>query len=353
MESPTHSRAELVIVIPAYNAAAFLKRSLPVTLAIADEVPVLIVDAGSSDSTTDLALSLGARVLRLPERAGPALARNAGALEMDADVILFMDADCVPHKDVVKRVRDAFRADPDLVSLTGSYDASPPEPGFFSQYMNLRHHYTHQRARREGATFWAGCGAVRREAFLDVGGFDADRFPRPAIEDIALALQLCRRGRLGLDPNLQVTHLKRWTLRGVIETDIRRRAIPWTKLILETGRTPDDLNLRWSQRLAAALAPFALLALPTAVWIAWSGQWLALVVPSAVLGASLALNAPMVRCFARQRGIPFAAGAWLFHQIHLLYSGATFAIVTAWSLCRRVLSYLAPRRYNGGRRRGS
>ena len=35
---------------------------------------------------------------------------------------------------------------------------------------------------------------------------------------------------------LQGTHLKRWTLRSVIWTDVTCRAIPWSRLILETNR---------------------------------------------------------------------------------------------------------------------
>jgi hypothetical protein len=238
---------------------------------------------------------------------------------------------------VLKRVRDAFRAAPDLVSLTGSYDANPPERNFFSQYMNLRHHYTHQRARRESATFWAGCGAVRRKAFLEAGGFDAESFPRPQIEDIELGVRLRRFGRMQLDPELQVAHLKRWTLRSVIETDIRSRAIPWTRLILETGEAPDDLNLRWSQRLAAALAPWMLAALPVGLWALWTGRWWLGVACALLAVVSLVLNAGMVRFFGRHRGPGFALGGWLFHQVHLSYSSATFVLAALLHWTRRAL----------------
>ena len=320
---------ELAVVVPAYDAAQFLGRSLPALLRTGPEVPIVVVDAGSTDGTGALARELGARVVRLPVREGPAGARNAGVGAVLSELVLFVDADCVLHTDAIARVRAAFRAEPELVALCGSYDAHPPERNFFSLYMNLRHHDTHQRARREPASFWAGCGAVRRDAFTRAGGFDAARYPRPEIEDIELAGRLRRLGRLRLDPDLQVTHLKHWTFRSVVETDVCRRALPWARLIRETGELPDDLNLRRSQRLAAALAPLTLLALPLGPWGAATGRLALAAGCAAAVAASLALAGGMLACFARSVGPGFALRAWLFHQVHLTYSALTFGLA-AW-----------------------
>lgn len=311
--------------MPAFDAAAFLPRVIPAARAAAGGRRILVVDAGSSDATGAVAEELGADVLVLSRRAGPAEARNAGIAASGADVVLMLDSDCVPHADVVERVARAFSEEPELVALFGSYDAAPPERGFFSRYMNLRHHAVHQGGRREASTFWAGCGAVRRTAFDAVGGFDAERYPRPMIEDIELGLRLAKRGRIRLDPELQVTHLKRWTLGSVVATDVTRRALPWARLILETGRMPDDLNLRWGQRLAALLAPLVL-ATPLLAPLAWAGRGAgAGLLACAPALLSLVLQRDLVLCFARSGGAWFALRAWLFHQVHLTYSAATMA----------------------------
>ena len=70
------------------------------------------------------------------------------------------------------RIRDRFESEPDLDALIGSYDDEPAAPGFVSQYKNLLQHYVHQHGRKEATTFWSGCGAIRRELFLAIGGFD-------------------------------------------------------------------------------------------------------------------------------------------------------------------------------------
>ena len=312
------------IVMPAYNAAHLLPEVLPAALSTAKGSDVLVVDPGSTDDTARIAEELGARVVRLARQAGPARARNAGVACVDSDVVLFIDSDCIAAPDVLDRVRAAFEADPKLVSLTGSYDDAPSEPGFFSQYMNLRHHITHHRANREDATFWAGCGAVRRETFLAVGGFDEARFPRPQIEDIELGYRMRAQGSARLDPALQVRHMKRWTLGSLIYTDIFERGIPWTQLVLEQGGVPNDLNLRASQRVAAALAPLALLSLGLLPVSLIAGTTPTALAATLLLAASVGLQLDLLRDFARLRGPWFALRAWIFHQIHLSYSCATF-----------------------------
>jgi GT2 family glycosyltransferase len=319
----------ITIVMPAYNASEFVKKTVPAALRAAAGARLLVVDPGSTDDTAAVARALGAEVVRLPERAGPALARNRGVHDVDSEVVLFIDSDCLAQEDVVQRVQRAFAEDPQLMTLSGSYDDAPHEPNFFSMYMNLRHHVTHQLANRERAGFWAGCGAVRRAAFVELGGFDVATYPMPMIEDIELGLRMAQLGRCKLDPEMQVKHLKRWSMRGVIETDIKSRAIPWARLILQTGALPNDLNLRWQQRLAAALSPLVLLgflALPLSLAV---GQWSVALASACVMGVSLVLHAEMLGRLRRIRGLPFTLAFWAFHQVHLLYSAATLAILTA------------------------
>jgi glycosyltransferase involved in cell wall biosynthesis len=333
---PAPVSASVTVVIPAYNAAHYLEQVLPAALLAAKGARVLVVDAGSTDETAAVAARLGAEVLRVGHRAGPAEARNRGVETVTTDVALFVDADCVPHADVVERVARAFGQRPELVTLIGSYDDRPPEQNFASQYMNLRHHFTHQHARREGAGFWAGCGAVRAAVFRAVGGFDSERFPRPMIEDIELGVRMSARGVMALDPSLHVTHLKRWTVGGVVTTDIFMRAVPWGRLILETGVAPNDLNLSYRARLAAVVAPFALLAIAAVPVFLAAGLTQAAIVAALPVGAALVLNFPLVAFFARRRGIVFALSGFAFHQVHLTYSAATMGLlVVERALSRR------------------
>ena len=77
---------------------------------------------------------------------------------------------------------------------------APRLQGVVSQYRNLLHHFVHQHGNSEASTFWAGCGAIRRSVFEEMGGFDEQRFPTPSIEDIELGYRLRQAGhRILLD----------------------------------------------------------------------------------------------------------------------------------------------------------
>src|SRR5207244_3957033 len=102
------------------------------------------------------------------------------------------------------------------------------------------------------ATVWAGHGGIRRASFLAVGGFDAERYPTPAIEDVELGLRLTASGaRIALDPLLQGRHLKAWTLPTMVRTDFARRGLPWAELLLEGRGGSGALNLGRRHRLSA------------------------------------------------------------------------------------------------------
>ena len=186
------------------------------------------------------------------EGIGPAAARNDGARRASGEVLVFVDADVLPHHDAFVRVRRAFDLDPELVALFGSYDDSPTAPGAVSAFRNLLHHHVHQEGAGPASTFWAGLGAIRRDSFLDAGGFDADRYSVPSIEDIELGMRLAAdRALIVLDPDLLGTHLKRWSLWGMVRTDFTRRGIPWVDLMLRRRQASSTLNLGVRHRLSA------------------------------------------------------------------------------------------------------
>jgi glycosyltransferase involved in cell wall biosynthesis len=241
------------IIIPAYNGGEQLHECLNAIarLAVAP-CEVIVVDDGSTDGSIQRVAARGGRILATPGRMGPAAARNLGAQSAQGDILFFIDADVCVHADATERVAAAF-ADPSIDAVIGSYDDDPSSRDFLSQYKNLMHCFVHQTACSEASTFWSGCGAIRREVFLSLSGFDAT-YQRPAIEDIELGYRLRQTGRrILLDRDLRVKHLKKWTFWGLLKTDVLDRGIPWTELILRDRKMPDDLNLQISQRVSVGL----------------------------------------------------------------------------------------------------
>jgi glycosyltransferase involved in cell wall biosynthesis len=322
------------IIVPVYNSARELRECLSALAASAGELTELIVvDDASPDDSVAVAEEMGATVYRLAKNSGPSAARNHGARHARGDLLFFVDADLVVMPGAVERVIALFDGDPTLSAVFGSYDSRPRVKGIVSEYRNLLHHYVHQRGNAEASTFWGACGAIRRRVFLEIGGFDEKDFPR-CIEDIELGYRLRRAGhRIRLDKDLQGTHLKRWTLPSLIRTDVRCRACPWTRLILERG-APDDLNLKSGQRASVALVALAVLGLLLAPF------------HLAFLGASavailivIVLNRDLYSLFLRYGGLRFAAASVALHMLYYLYGGLTYVYV--W--CQFHLTKLAVR----------
>jgi hypothetical protein len=238
-----------------------------------------------------------------------------------------VDADVCVHPETVSQVASVFAADPGIDALFGSYDRHPGERNFLSQYKNLFHHFVHQQGSAEASTFWSGCGAIKRSLFLEMGGFDTS-YGRPCIEDIELGARLRRAGRrIVLRKEIQARHLKRWTLPGIVRSDVWDRGVPWTELILRDRTLPNDLNLKLAQRVSAGLAYLLLAALLTAPWRAFGfgvAAWAA--AAGAILLALVVINRRFYSFFARERGLLFTARVVPMHVLYYLYSGVALAV---------------------------
>ena len=325
---------QISVIIPTYQSCTHLARCLEF-LSSSTLTPheVIVVDDSSTDGSDALARHAGAKVVRLTGGPyGPAVARNRGAAAATGDVLVFLDADVAVHRQTLERIATTLAEHPDVAAIFGSYDNKPAAGTFVSRYRNLLHHFVHQQGLREAHTFWAGCGAVRKAIFDTVGGFD-ERFARPSIEDIELGGRLRANGyRVWLCRDILVRHMKRWTLVGVVWSDIFDRAIPWTRLILQQGRLPSDLNTAMRSRLSAVTAWTLVVAVPLSFW-----KPLALLLVAGSLLTLSILNARLYRFFVAGGGIRFVATAVAMHLLYLLYSSAVFTIVSAstWLSRRR------------------
>jgi glycosyltransferase involved in cell wall biosynthesis len=317
------------VVIPVYNSAAHLTRCLAgLAASTSTALEIIVVDDGSTDTSADAARNDGARVLRVPDGPqGPAVARNLGAAHARGNIVLFLDADVVVHRDTVEKIARCFADHAEVAAVFGSYDDAPDAQAMASRYRNLLHHYVHQEGACEASTFWAGCGAVRRAVFTSARGFD-EGYRRPSIEDIELGARLRAAGhRILLRPDIQVKHLKRWTVSGVVRSDIRDRAIPWTRLILRQEEIPQDLNTSTRHRLAAVAAWLAVGSLVLLPFVGRVAAFVLLAVAALALVVLGAANRDLYTFFFRRGGLPFAVVSVLMHGLYLLYSSAIFGVL--------------------------
>lgn len=314
----------LAVIVPVYNGGERFHASLE---SIRQTVPppdeLIVIGDGDTDGSSQYAEAAGVTLYRFPQPGGPGRARNLGASKATSDLLFFIDADVTVPEKAIEQVKNIFARHPEIAAMIGSYDDQPGESNFLSQYRNLLHHYVHQNGREEASTFWGACGAIRREVFLAMGGFD-ETYRKPSIEDIELGYRLKRAGhRIRLCKSIQVKHWKRWTIGSMLQADFFQRAVPWTQLIHRHRGFVNDLNIGISGRVSVMLAAGLLGALMLSPW-----QPLFLV-GAAMMGVMLfSLNARLYRFFLEKRGLRFAAQAVPWHWFYFLYSGVAFAVGT-------------------------
>jgi glycosyltransferase involved in cell wall biosynthesis len=310
----------LSVIVPVYNGGAELRDCLSALMRSRyprEAWELIVIDDGSTDDSALVAAGCADVVMRLPFKPrGPAYARNRGCEIGRGEVLVFIDADVCVHDDVLDRIAALFASEPALSAAFGSYDAAPRAPGAVSQFRNLLHHFVHQANPGDAETFWSGCGAVRREALLDVQMFDEWHYSRPEIEDIDVGRRLRTAGhRIVLRPEIQCTHLRRWSLRGMVRTDFGNRGVPWMRSLLQERILAEfhTLNVSYKERLCAA---FALLAPVIALVAALSESailgWSALALLAIIFLANVRLYA-----FLYRRGGIRLLSAGL--PLHLLY----------------------------------
>ncbi len=315
--------ATVAVVVPVYNDRCGLQCCLAALTASSFQTfSVVVVDDGSTEDIRSVVDAFGYRYLRLEGPGGPARARNHGVRSCDADTIVFVDADVCVHVDTLQRLVDALEGNAGTAAVIGTYDDRPEAPGLFSQYRNLLHRYTHCHSAGDIPTFWCGCGAIRREVFLAYGGLDEERYKRPAIEDIELGMRMTAGGcRILLDPSIECTHLKRWSLLSTLANDVLRRGAPWVVLMLRSGSMTHTLNVEHTQRLSVALMFLTVL-------LGAAGAWHVAFLAGAVItaGGVVILNRDFYRYLRQCRGRAFVMGAMPLHGLYFLCCGLSVGI---------------------------
>lgn len=201
------------VVIPVWNAVRTIDDCLrSINEQYHSPYEIIIVDDGSDDSTAELCKKFPVRILSTGGRKGPAAARNLGAEKAEGDVILFLDSDVTVPPDLIEKVEHHFE-DTSLWALQTLYTPVCPASDSVSLYQNYYYFHSINRIPEENsATFATWCAAVRRNRFLEAGGFNV-RIPEPTVEDEELGYTIADSGgKILVDKTIQVTHLASYTL---------------------------------------------------------------------------------------------------------------------------------------------
>ncbi|KEZ15291.1 Glycosyl transferase family 2 [Sphingobium yanoikuyae] len=227
------------VIIPAYNAANWIRETLASVAAQTHQaLEVIVVDDGSTDETMAIATEFATHDRRFQtvrqDNAGVAVARNHGAALARADLLAFVDADDLWAPEKIERQVEALHAAGIDTGLCYSWYVMIDAEGTIT----YREDFAHIDGRVLEQLFRAnfvGNGSsalVRRQAFDDAGGFE------PALrnsgaqgcEDILFYCRVAERHCFAVVPEYHVGYRQ---LPDNMSSDLSRMLRSWFMVVTE------------------------------------------------------------------------------------------------------------------------
>ena len=237
---------ELSVVVPTYDRPeiiqALLDRLARQTLA-PDRFEVVTVDDGSTTPvrprTSQLAYPL---TLLRQDNAGPGAARNLAFEHCRAPLALILNDDAVPADDLLERHLAIHRESPARTAVLGTFTFTPNALASpFVQLLATSDLLFDFPRLRHGATldwrfFWTCNISLPLAPIQQVGGFDAETFPGPLMEDVDLGYRLGQQGwRVLYRGDARCGHEHRLTAQSYLE-----RIRLYGKYLVRMWRKYDD-----------------------------------------------------------------------------------------------------------------
>lgn len=328
VSTPRTQGARYSIIVPTCNNAAVIAETLrSIRADMRADCELIVADDKSTDNTRDIAAPLADILLALPERRGPARARNLAAKNASGEFLLFTDSDVLWPAGLLDKFDAAIAAHPDRAGVATFASGEPLNSGLLPLFHALTEEflvrdYLAGRADDDYEYITTRCGTVRRDLFLASGGFD-ERFLAPSIEDFEFSVRFNRANRFVFVPDSGVRHYWAASLSKILSR-LFRNACLWAKTMYGPRGFGNAVTTR--ERAAANLAGAAsLFSLPLALI---DVRLLAL--PAALTVATALLNRRFISFARRRKGFIFSLIAAAMQQISsvAVLAGAVRGILT-------------------------
>ncbi|WP_214109901.1 glycosyltransferase family 2 protein [Acrocarpospora catenulata] len=231
------------VILTMGNRVSELNRAVESALAQVDgDVEVVIIGNGADvpelSATPPPGSAATIKTVRLTHNVGIPEGRNRGVQECSGDVVLFLDDDGWYANDkVASHVRDRFAAEPDLAVI--SFRVMDPDGGSVQRRHVPRLRAGDPERSSPVTTFLGGACAIRRSAYLQVGGLPEKFFYAHEETDLAWRL-LGEDYRIEYDAApvmyhplvLPSRHADFYRLNARNRVWLARRNLPWALAVL-------------------------------------------------------------------------------------------------------------------------
>lgn len=200
----------LSIVIPTYNSASTLKHTIDSLVPPPYAREIIVVDAGSSDDTRDVALDMGARFVLTGKGRGQQL--KAGAQEAIGDWLLFLHSDTLLPPDWGAEV-STFIANQAMRERAGYFTFALDDEDEPAKRLEK---IVSWRCRLLGLPYGDQGLLISRELYTQVGGFR----DIPLMEDVDIVRRIGKK-RLSPLAARAVTSAIRYRQEGYVRRSLR------------------------------------------------------------------------------------------------------------------------------------
>ncbi len=193
---------DIDVLIPAYNEAGYIGRTVTALLTLPQVKQVLVIDDGSSDETAAEAAAAGAQVFRLPRNRGKGAAVLFGARFARAPYLALVDADLGDSAVELKRLISPLIED--RAAMTVARFPKNRRRGGFGLVKKLAAWSIHRTTGWLAQEPLSGQRIFRRE-LLELLSFP----PRGFGLELALTMDLLQRGYRVLEVPTSMSHRER------------------------------------------------------------------------------------------------------------------------------------------------
>lgn len=193
---------------PIYNRAEQLKGLISgLNSQTEKNFEAIMVDDGSTDNSVKelrkMKTVFPMRIIR-QKNSGPAVARNKGAKNAKAEIIVFLDSDCDPRSDFLEKLIEPFE-NPEVVGVQAETETKNVH-SLIARYVSCEIYYRHEHMKkRKYIDHISTCACAYRKK--DFGKGFLTHFRKADMEDIEFSYRLSKRGKkLVFQPSSRVKH---------------------------------------------------------------------------------------------------------------------------------------------------
>jgi glycosyltransferase involved in cell wall biosynthesis len=223
------------IVIPCHNAARFIGECLNCIFSSTfKQLEVICIDDGSTDKTSEIVSQYdNVQLINNKVNIGAAATRNIGIDRARGNIVLLIDSDVLVYKDTIEKINNRF-LEGMCDAVVGVFSDNHPNSSIASNYKNLHLRYTYLLMPDTIAITNTSCVAIKKNVLIEVSGFDEDMIF--SAEDWDLGHRIAEKGhKIFLDKSVEVIHMKKFTLGGILKTDAYR-AVSNLKMVIRSRK---------------------------------------------------------------------------------------------------------------------